>query len=113
MQEALTRVESETQTLREQGHYTLANGEAPSQFHVRSAEYAAQLEKGLQAQMAKLRGQTHIELVELNSKVERLSESIHCMGETSQAHAESVHTELLRLQEAAQARPLPWLRCSV
>ena len=29
------------------------------------------------------------------------------MGETLQACAESVHTELLRLQEAAQARPPP------
>ena len=58
--------------------------------------------------MAQLREQTHIELVDFHSKVERLSEGIHCMGETSQARAESVHTELLRLQEAAQARsPLP------
>ena len=55
--------------------------------------------------MAKLREQTHIGLVELHSKVERLSEGTHCMGETLQARAESVHTELLRLQEAAQARP--------
>ena len=55
--------------------------------------------------MAKFREQTHIELVELHSKVERLSEGTQCMGETLQARAESVHTELLRLQEAAQARP--------
>ena len=108
VQEALTRVETEAQTLREQGHYTLANAESQCQLHDRSdrsSEHTAQLEKELQAQMAQLREQTHIEVVELHSKVERLSEGMHCMGETSQARAESVHTELLRLQEAAQARP--------
>ena len=55
--------------------------------------------------MAQLREQIRIELVELHSKVERLSESTHCMGDISQARAESVHTKLLRLQEAGQARP--------
>ena len=111
VKDALTRVESETQTLREQRHYTLANVESQSQLHDRSdrsVEHAAQLEKELQSQMAQLREKTHMELVELHSKVERLSEGMHCMGETSQARADSVQTELLRLQGAAQARsPLP------
>ena len=62
--------------------------------------------------MANLREQNHAELAELHSKVERLSESTHCMGETLQARAESVHTELLRLQEAAQARPPPSVEIS-
>ena len=103
----LTRVESETQTWREQGQYIPANAESQpqSQPNDRSAEHAAQWEKELQAQMAQLCEQTHSELVELHSKVERLSEGMHCMGETSQARAESVHMELLRLQEVAQARP--------
>ena len=69
--------------------------------------------KNLQAQMAQVRDQNHIELVELHSKMERLSESTHCMGETLQARAESVHTELLRLQEAARHDPLFRLRCPV
>ena len=45
VQEVLTRVESETQTLREQRHYTLANAESQSQFHDRPAEYSARSRK--------------------------------------------------------------------
>ena len=107
VKDALTRVESEIQTWREQGQYIPANAESQpqSQPNDRSTEHAAQVEKELQAQMTKLHEQTHMELAELHSKVERLSESTQCMGETFQARAESVHTELLRLQEAAQARP--------
>ena len=59
--DALTRIKSESRTLREPGHHTLANVEVQSQPNDRSAEHAAQLEKSLQAQMAKLREQTHIE----------------------------------------------------
>ena len=52
VKDALTRVESETQTLREHGQYTFANAESRPQSHDRSAECSAQLEKSLQAQMA-------------------------------------------------------------
>ena len=55
--------------------------------------------------MENLREKNHTELAELHSKVDHLSETTQYMGQTLQARAESFHTELLCLQEAAQARP--------
>ena len=85
--------------------HTFSNAEPHPRASEWAAEHTAQLEKSLQTPMRNLRDEKHIPLTNLDSKVEQLSESFHGMGQTFQAHADSVHTEVLRLRSAFQSRP--------
>ena len=110
VQDSFTQVESEAETLRDTVHHTLIHAGSQGQGSGWTAENASQLENTLQVQMTKLREENLMGLTKLDSKVEQLSENLQGMGQTFQAHVDSVHTEVLRLQTAVQSRPPLWLR---
>ena len=80
--------------MRGQVQHTLVHAEPQPQ----ASENTSQLERSLQVQMTNLREENHIALTNLDSKVEQFSKSFQSMGQTFQVHADSVHTEVLRLQ---------------
>ena len=107
VQDSFTQVEGEAKTLRDMVHHTLIHAGSQAQGSGWTAENTAQLENTLQAQTTKLREENHLGLTKLDSKVEQLSENLQGMGQTFQAHVDSVHTEVLRLQTAVQSQPPP------
>ena len=104
VQDSFTQVESEAKTLRDTVHHTLIHAGSQAQGSGWTAENTAQLENTLQAKTTKLREDNNMGLTKLDFKVEQLSESLQGIGQTFRAHADSVHTEVLRLQTVVQSR---------